>query len=149
MNSTDTRNLPALLRLLADGAESEHLQLAQLASEALAICQSEFAVHAATNLQLQAALASIRDRRPEDAVECIKIALDIESRWIGADPPEDSAQSTVADRSPRVGALLLIAATLLIVPVGVVTLATRPIAYVHNRASALLEALWREILRPS
>jgi hypothetical protein len=41
-------------------------------------------IRAGVRLQLQAALASIRTGRPEDAVAYIERALDIQARWAGA-----------------------------------------------------------------
>ena len=58
--------------------------LAQVMVEAATICQTRHAVHAGISLQLQAALTSIRQGRPEDAIEYIKRAIDIEARWGGA-----------------------------------------------------------------
>lgn len=80
----ETRNPATLEQLLADvrdRAGSEHPWLAEVMREAVAICQSRHAVHAGTHLQLQAALASIRAGRSDDAARYIEIAIDIEERW--------------------------------------------------------------------
>jgi len=74
---SDPKNLPALKRLLTEARD----QAPEAMGEALAILQSAHTVHAGVNLQLQAALASIRAGRPEDATRYIEIALGIQARW--------------------------------------------------------------------
>jgi hypothetical protein len=78
------RNLPALICLLAESAESENPALAQVAREALAICQKEYAVYFAMHLRLQAAFASIRLGQPEEAIGFIGAAVEIQAAWAGA-----------------------------------------------------------------
>jgi hypothetical protein len=83
MNSTDTKNLAALEKLL-ERVHGEHPAIAEDMREALAICQSRSVVHAGINFELQTALASLRTGRPEDAAASIKCALDIHAHWVGA-----------------------------------------------------------------
>jgi hypothetical protein len=88
MNSADTplTNLAALEDLLTsvrDLTQSEYPALASVMNEAALICETRHAIRAGINLQLQAALASIRSGRPEDATRYIEIALDIQARWSG------------------------------------------------------------------
>jgi hypothetical protein len=155
--------LEGILSALRDQAKSDYPALVLVMIEAVKICQSRHGVHAGVNLQLQAALTSIREERPDDAMRYIQIALDIEEHWVGgvtegfestAEIPQ--LEKTVGadgwSRTPWMDALLFIAATLLCLPVGAFTLVTgalkvaaRPLPYLHDRATALLGALLREM----
>jgi hypothetical protein len=81
MSTTDT-NMAALEQLL-NRAQSEHPAITAL-SEAVTICQTRHAVHAGVNLQLQAARASILLAQPDEAMEFIERAIDIQAQWAGA-----------------------------------------------------------------
>jgi hypothetical protein len=87
MNTPDTApNLAALEELLSslrDLTQAEYPALAQVLSEAVLICQSRHAVHGGLTLQLQGALASIHQGRPDDAARFIEIAIGIQDRWAG------------------------------------------------------------------
>jgi hypothetical protein len=77
--SADDKNLDSLEQLLTAARD----RAPEVMDEALMIVQSRYTVHAATNMQLQAALGSIRIGRPQDAVEYIRRAIGIEERWAG------------------------------------------------------------------
>jgi hypothetical protein len=170
MNTDTAPNLATLENILSAVRQSQYPGLAEVMTEAVTICQSRHGVHAGVNLHLRAALTSISAGWSDEATRFIEIALDIEDRWVGdaTQEPESTgeipqlgtpAASENRSRTPRGSALRLIAATLLILPVGVVmlaagtvalalTVAMWPFAYVRNHASALLAALLRELYRP-
>ena len=74
---SNEKNLAALEQLLTAARDLAP----EAMDEALMIVQSRHTVHAATNMWLQSALASIRIGRPQDAVGYIQRAVDIQTRW--------------------------------------------------------------------
>ena len=89
---SDSEEVPAItLAALEELLSSIHIvtqsdapALAQLMGEAVTMCDGRHAVHGGINLNLQAALASIRQGRPEDAPAYIETALEIHRLWVGA-----------------------------------------------------------------
>lgn len=78
---TDLEDLLADVRDRA--AQGEHPGLAQAIAEALKLCESARAVHAAVHLQHQGALGSIRGGCPDDALVYIERAIGMGDRWAG------------------------------------------------------------------
>lgn len=74
-------NLPTLSALeeLLANVNDEALR-----TEALKLCATARTVEAATRLQLQGALASIRAGRPDEALALIERAVAIGQRWVSA-----------------------------------------------------------------
>jgi tryptophan 2,3-dioxygenase len=75
--TVNAKNLATLEQLLTAARDLAP----EVIDEALMIVQSRHAVHDATNIWLQNALASIRIGRPQDAAGYIQRALDIQTRW--------------------------------------------------------------------
>jgi hypothetical protein len=82
-STTDTAPSVAALEELLSSVrdQTKNEALAQVMSEAIMICKTRHTAHGGISLQLQAALASIRAGRSDEAIRYIRIALDIEARW--------------------------------------------------------------------
>ena len=84
-NTGTAPNMAALEQLLSDVRDRTGIDptIAEAMIEAANLCQTARTVHAGIHMQLQAALASLRNGHADDSAQFIECAVSIQGHWTG------------------------------------------------------------------